>query len=69
MLACSDHTAQIVFVLIGLAGSMMASNRVHYDLVVSSGNYRFADFLKIGLPLALVIGAITVLVTPWVFPF
>lgn len=38
-------------------------------LVVAPGNYRFADFLKIGLPLTLVVGAITVLVTPWVFPF
>lgn len=38
-------------------------------LVTEPGQYRFAHFLKVGLPLLLLTGAVTVLVTPLVFPF
>ncbi len=37
-------------------------------LVVAPGGYKFADFLKIGLPLTFVVGVVTVLITPFVFP-
>ncbi|TCL09557.1 di/tricarboxylate transporter [Shimia isoporae] len=37
-------------------------------LVVAPGGYRFADFLKIGLPLTALVGVITVWITPWFFP-
>ncbi len=37
-------------------------------LVVAPGGYRFADFLKIGIPLTLIVGAITVALTPVFFP-
>jgi len=37
-------------------------------LVVEPGKYRFVDFVKVGAPLLVVIGAVTVLVTPVVFP-
>ncbi len=37
-------------------------------LVVAPGGYSFADFLKVGLPLTLVVGVITVFLTPLVFP-
>ncbi|MEM8580315.1 MAG: SLC13 family permease [Pseudomonadota bacterium] len=37
-------------------------------LVVAPGGYRFADFLKIGLPLTFLIGVVTVLITPLIFP-
>ena len=38
-------------------------------LVVGPGNYRFADFLRIGVPFALVCLATTVLIVPLVLPF
>ena len=38
-------------------------------LVVEPGKYRFADFLKVGLPLVLVTWVVNMLVTPLVFPF
>lgn len=36
-------------------------------LVVAPGNYRFGDFLRVGVPLTILTGVITVLVTPMVF--
>jgi di/tricarboxylate transporter len=38
-------------------------------LVVAPGNYKFLDFVKVGLPLLVLTWAITLLVTPIFFPF
>ena len=38
-------------------------------LVWGPGGYRFLDYTKVGLPLILILGAITVLVVPLLFPF
>jgi di/tricarboxylate transporter len=38
-------------------------------LIVAPGQYRFTDFLKIGIPLQLLALVITVLLVPWIFPF
>ena len=38
-------------------------------LVVGPGGYRFSDTLRVGLPLQLLFGALTVLVVPLLFPF
>ena len=38
-------------------------------LVLAPGNYRFIDFVKVGLPLQLLALAITLAVTPLLFPF
>lgn len=38
-------------------------------LVVEPGNYRFLDFVRSGLPLTVITGLITVLLTPLLFPF
>ncbi len=37
-------------------------------LVATAGNYGFADFIRIGLPLTLIVMAVSVLMVPWVFP-
>jgi di/tricarboxylate transporter len=37
--------------------------------VVAPGNYRFLDFVKVGLPLLLLTWVTTLLVTPIFFPF
>ncbi|MGV0951518.1 MAG: SLC13 family permease, partial [Azonexus sp.] len=37
-------------------------------LVTTAGNYGFADFIRIGLPLTLIVGVISVLMAPWIFP-
>jgi di/tricarboxylate transporter len=38
-------------------------------LVVALGGYKFADFLKVGAPLTLLTGIITILITPIFFAF
>jgi len=38
-------------------------------MVYGAGGYRFRDFVRIGLPLSILIWAVTVVVTPMVFPF
>ena len=38
-------------------------------MVYGPGEYTVADFVKIGLPLTLVVGVVTVLLAPIVFPF
>lgn len=38
-------------------------------MVYGPGNYRFIDFIKIGLPLTLVVGVTTLLIVPLVWPF
>ncbi|MFO7609616.1 MAG: SLC13 family permease [Candidatus Krumholzibacteriia bacterium] len=37
-------------------------------LVVEPGGYRFADFLRVGTPLMVLVGVVTVVVTPLLFP-
>ncbi len=38
-------------------------------LVYGAADYRFSDFLKIGIPMNLIVGTVTVLVIPFFFPF
>ena len=38
-------------------------------LVMSAGNYSFIDYVKVGLPLQIIMGIIMVLVLPLLFPF
>lgn len=37
-------------------------------LVLVPGRYRFGDFVRIGVPFTLLVGAITVLLVPWLLP-
>ena len=38
-------------------------------LVMQAGSYRFADYLRVGLPLQLIIGAVMIAILPLLFPF
>lgn len=38
-------------------------------LVLAPGNYRFADFARVGIPLQVLALVITLSLTPWLFPF
>jgi di/tricarboxylate transporter len=38
-------------------------------LVMGAGSYRFADYIKIGVPLILVSLIIALVILPWLFPF
>jgi di/tricarboxylate transporter len=38
-------------------------------LVMGAGSYRFADYIKIGVPLIMVSLVVALVVLPWLFPF
>ncbi len=38
-------------------------------LVMHAGGYTFADYLKVGLPLQVIIGVVMTFVLPMLFPF
>lgn len=38
-------------------------------LVLNAGGYRFADFMRVGIPLQLVLFAVTLVIVPLMFPF
>ena len=38
-------------------------------LVLAPGNYRFMDFVKVGVPMTLIAGAISLIVVPLILPF
>jgi len=38
-------------------------------LVLGPGQYRFGDFVKVGVPFTLLVMAVTVLLVPWLLPF
>ena len=38
-------------------------------MVYGPGGYKFTDFVKIGVPMTIVVGIITILLAPAVWPF
>ena len=38
-------------------------------LVMPAGQYRFSDYVKVGLPLQIILGIVMILVLPLLFPF
>ena len=38
-------------------------------LVLGPGNYRFVDFVRIGVPFTLLVMVVSVIAIPWFFPF
>jgi di/tricarboxylate transporter len=58
-------------ITIMMAASAAFSTPVGYQtnlMVYGPGGYRFTDYTRIGLPLNLLVMAVTVGITPWVFP-
>ena len=56
---------------VAIAASMAFSTPVASPgntLVMGAGNYRFGDYIKVGLPMIVIVLAITVLVLPLLFP-
>ena len=65
-----DPRPFVVAVMFGASASF--ATPIGYQtntLVYGAGNYRFSDFLKIGVPMNLIVGAISVTVIPYFFPF
>ncbi|MGF1498402.1 MAG: SLC13 family permease [Elainellaceae cyanobacterium] len=59
-------------IAIMIAASASFSTPIGYQtnlMVYGPGGYRFTDFMRIGIPLNILFGVITILLTPFVFPF
>ncbi len=74
-LAVSDHlgVSYLPFVIVVMVGASASfSTPVGYTtnlMVYAPGGYRFTDFLKVGLPMNVLVTALSVALTPMLFPF
>lgn len=65
-----DPRPMVVAVMFGASASF--ATPIGYQtntLVYGAGNYRFTDFLRIGVPMNLIVGAASILTIPIFFPF
>lgn len=55
---------------VAVAATSLASPVSHpaNTLVMGPGGYRFTDYLRLGIPLTLIVGVVTLLLLPWVWP-
>jgi di/tricarboxylate transporter len=57
---------------IAVAATCAFANPVTYQthlIVYGPGGYRFTDFLRVGLPLDLIVAVVALLLIPWIWPF
>lgn len=65
-----SFTPFAITVMVGASCSFISPVSYQTNLMVyGPGEYGFGDFVKVGVPLSLLVGAITILLTPIVFPF
>ena len=65
-----DPRPMVVAVMFGASASF--ATPIGYQtntLVYGAGNYRFSDFLKIGVPMNIIVGTASILMIPVIFPF
>ena len=57
-------------VLVGASSSFISPMGCQTNLMVyGPGGYKFTDFVKIGIPMTIIVGIVTVIVAPMVWPF
>jgi di/tricarboxylate transporter len=66
-LQASPYPFAMIVALAASAAFMTPVSPVN-TLVTTAGNYRLVDFIRIGLPLTLIIGAMSVALVPWLLP-
>ncbi|KAA6186688.1 TRAP transporter large permease subunit [Thiohalocapsa marina] len=66
-LGASPYPFAMIIALAASTGFMTPISPVN-TMVATAGNYRFVDFIRIGLPLTLLTMAISVLMVPWLLP-
>lgn len=66
-LGASPYPFAMIIALAASTGFMTPISPVN-TMVATAGNYRFIDFIRIGLPLTLLTMAISVFMVPWLLP-
>jgi di/tricarboxylate transporter len=66
----TSHLPFVMAIMISASAGFASPMGYQTHLIVyGAGGYRFGDFVRIGLPLNLLLWLTTVLVAPWVWPF
>lgn len=67
-LKASPYPFAVIVALAASTAFMTPISSPVNTLVLGPGQYRFADFVKVGVPFALLVMLISVLMVPWLFP-
>ena len=60
----------VIAVMMGASANFATPIGYQTNLMVyGPGNYRFGDYLRIGIPLNILVGVVTVLIIPFIWPF
>jgi di/tricarboxylate transporter len=57
-----------MIVALACSSSFMTPIAPVNSLVATAGNYSFSDFVRVGLPLTLIVMVVSVLMVPWILP-
>jgi di/tricarboxylate transporter len=57
-----------MIIALGASSAFMTPISPINTLVTTAGNYGFADFMRVGLPLTLIVMVVSVLLVPWLLP-
>jgi di/tricarboxylate transporter len=57
-----------MIIALGASSAFMTPISPINTLVTTAGNYSFGDFIRVGLPLTLIVGVVSVLLVPWLLP-
>jgi di/tricarboxylate transporter len=67
-LHASPYPFAMIVALAASAAFMTPVSSPVNTLVVTPGNYRFADFVRVGVPFTVIVLIVTVLLVPWLLP-
>jgi di/tricarboxylate transporter len=60
----------VMTLMVGASCSFISPTGYQTNLMVyEPGSYRFSDFVKLGVPLTMVVGAITIILVPLIWQF
>jgi di/tricarboxylate transporter len=66
-LGLQPHTAMMAIAM-AAASFMSPISHPSNTLVMGPGGYRFIDYLRVGIPLTLVVFVATMILLPWLWP-
>jgi len=65
-----DITPFAITIMVAASASFATPIGYQTNLMVyNAGGYRFADFVRIGVPLTLLVGLVTIALVPLIWPF